>query len=148
MVTPPGKKAQDLFEFEAPSLRSTTTTPAAPLALTSPCPDWCSGHEWWAGAGAAGKANHASPSLRVGTDFDFGYEDAKESDRRHKAHVRAWLTQQSRERDPRIRVGRARGDGYGDPDLERSFDLYPDEARELIAVLQYLLKVGQESVSE
>ncbi len=139
----------DQAAWEAPELQPTFTSYAKgrqewPL----PCPDWClgddaEGHQLWHMVSKGRR--HQGPVYRVGVDHHWGYEtnvDGVEGVSR--ANFEIHLQALSRDLQPRIALRY----NYGDADRHRRQyvlpALYVDEVRELIAVLQHLLKVGQE----
>ncbi|MFW6776272.1 hypothetical protein ACOACO_18470 [Nocardioides sp. CPCC 205120] len=135
------------MQWEAPELRTTFVADgdSDPDWFTG-CPSWChggTGHE--SPRPMYGQREHRSASLRVRQDEAGAYREEGD-DGVTIGHLECHLVMPSRSTTPQIQV-RAR---YGHPkDLgRRDFllaPMHPDETRELIAVLQHLLKVGTES---
>ena len=137
----------DQAAWEAPPLRQVFTPDTEREPWAHPCPDWCTqdnpGHD--VTETAYGVRTHRSALLRVRMDGAKAY-DSEEGDvsGMMAAHIEAALIAGSRDPDrPRIQLVARFGDGGGREKVWRLSGLFPDEARELIAVLQHLLKVGQ-----
>lgn len=138
----------DQLAWEAPELRQVFTLPDDRETWAHPCPDWCTGDgvghdpEW-----ATGHARmHESRDLRVRQDAARSYYDP-ECGGYYAGHLRLRLTSGSRNTDrPQIAISVHWGSA-NETGMEKTFSLasmFPDEVRELITVLQHLLKVGQE----
>ncbi|MFJ9315740.1 hypothetical protein ACIRN4_16235 [Pimelobacter simplex] len=139
----------DQMAWEAPMLRPVLRVlDDEPMMLSSPCPDWCemdgAGHS--ADESVFGtRRKHKGAELKVRTDF--GYPYAVGDNGASWAHLALFLEQPQRDSQPHIRIHRRYGDGGTNGGM-LAFEvtgLYFDEVRELIAALQHLLKVGQES---
>ncbi len=150
------KSGLEMFLWAAPTRRPTFSTEKHPTPLSMKCPTWCQGdgpgHEWDAGANGSWP-RHTSPGLRVRIHSGRGYEDTREdSDERgdeygiRHANIEAALTRSDRNtgRETGIQLTYNAGDGNGGHVQRAIPAMFPDEARELVAVLQHLLRVGQE----
>lgn len=141
----------DQAAWEAPALRPTFSAWEATEQWAHPCPEWCSGegqgHE--RGRITRGQRQHQSHELLVRHDSLLGYWDvADEVDGVSSAHIACSLIAGSRQQgDPQIQMVLRYGsviDGESKRKTFKTGGLFPDEVRELIAVLQHLLKVGSE----
>ncbi|WP_418063185.1 hypothetical protein [Pimelobacter simplex] len=147
----------DQMAWEAPFLRPIIRLlDDEPMALADPCPDWCKGDgpDWCKGDGAGHSADesvfstrrkHKSAELTVRTDFHYPYAVGDDA---IWAHLAVFLEQPERGAEqPHIRIHRRYGDGGTDGGMlaMETAILHFDEVRELIVVLQHLLKIGQES---
>lgn len=151
MTTVPTNKAKsidpiDQFEWEAPPLRGTLSTPMEPEKWHTECPDWCTGegprHAY--DAAVEGQRRHESRPLRVRLDAGRAYDDPEEDGVR-AAHFAVTLQKASRsEGRPVIAMTSHYGDGLGKGEhiTRVHTQLYVDEARELVSVLQHLIKVA------
>lgn len=131
---------RDQAAWEAPELRPVFTRFGEPEQWPHPCPDWCTGdgpdHEV-AAIAARRTRRHRSESIRVRQDAAFGYDSfdgADDDGGVMAANLEVYLDATSRAAH------------YGKNERHATFKvapMYPDEIRELICVLQHLLKVAQ-----
>jgi hypothetical protein len=137
----------DQAAWEAPQLRETYIAEGAHEEWAHPCPDWCLGtsdlgHD--AGQIITGSRWHRGPELRVRQDAGVGYDELRDGkDGIRAAHIEARLVAASREMIPKVQLRVLCGDRDGKRKGFKLSPLYPDEVRELIGVLQHLLKVAQ-----
>lgn len=143
----------DQAAWEAPALRPVFTAALDTEEWAYDCPPWCrhgdDGHTLV--SGMRGR-RHDSSALRVKVDGGYSYwavdlDDEGDEEGVIAAHLAVKLVAGSRSpQDSRIKISYVAGSsddgervsmGLGAP-------MYHDEVRELIAVLQHLLKVGQE----
>lgn len=152
-----GSKVVDIaerFKWEAPELRPIAQVEGdKPTPWAYPCPSWCDGkgaeHEEGAHVDNAGNRRHTSPILSVRVDCarPYAVEDGRGRTVYMDGNISAQLSSSSRAPQlPSIRMAV----NYGNPDRSGRHAttylarMFPDEVRELISVLQYLLKVGME----
>jgi hypothetical protein len=142
--------AADQRAWEAPALRPTFTPEGGTEKWAHPCPDWCTGtgegHDlYWATHSAR---YHRSASLRVRQDAELAFESPlEEADGVYAGHLDVSLVANSRALEPKVWIvshyGTSDTSDVGNRRKVALAPLYPDEVRELISVLQHLLKVAQ-----
>lgn len=137
----------DQMAWEAPELRTIfLELDDGPRDLVSECPDWCDreglGHD--PDRVFEEQREHQGARFRVRQDrsnyFDRGSEGAEAT----AGHLELTLVLHERGVVPRVHIAQRWG-SRGDVCSHAVGSFYFDEVRELIAVLQHLLKVGQES---
>jgi hypothetical protein len=142
----------DQFAWEAPELRPTFIPDGERETWAYPCPDWCTGEGLGHDAERilAKFRTHQSAALRIRQDGGLGYETSDDphdelgdDDGIRATNLEVSLVASSRVMTPRVQLVAHYGDGAGNHKSFRLVGLYPDEVRELICVLQHLLKVGQ-----
>ncbi|GAA5143267.1 hypothetical protein GCM10023340_08280 [Nocardioides marinquilinus] len=155
-VVPAAITRADQAAWEAPPLRPTFVDYDGRAPQVMPCPDWCAQKDSTHRAGllAEGGRLHRGHFLRVMTTIANGYYDdafpeegeGEADEGVRAAHLRVALVCGWRDSTPRIRIEKLEGKrderGNSVPTVTQCATLYADEARELIAVLQHLLKVG------
>lgn len=147
----------DQIAWEAPQLRPTLVPYGAKETWTLPCPDWCTGEGPGHDIGAlllGGWRRHQSASLRVRHDSGRVYEvaddesdEAADDDGIRAGNLELALRASSRAPDrPYVQMTIHGGRAVDGRVMHIKHDVggfYPDEVRELICVLQHLLKVAQ-----
>lgn len=133
----------DQVTWEAPPLRPTFATVDEHEHMANDCPDWCAGDHDPEKLMTDSRRMHRSTSLLVRQDNALGYADyVDERPGVMAGHLELQLVARDRDLVPQVAVIAHWGDGRGEPKSWRASPLYADEVRELIAVLQHLLKVG------
>jgi hypothetical protein len=134
----------DQAAWEAPNLRSIFVGDLdGPDTLPGPCPSRCE-QDHPVEKRLRFVREHRSTELSVREDHE-RYYVGDDIDEGIAAHLSFRLVEPVRDTgSPRISMWHVKGDGHGDPIQVRAGSFYFDEVREIIAVLQHLLKVGLE----
>ncbi|MBM7518249.1 hypothetical protein [Nocardioides nitrophenolicus] len=137
----------DQMAWERPELRPTFTPDGKREKWAHPCPPWCDqdGDHHDVLRLIDGARGHMGTPILIRTDGGRGYyDDVAGVEGIRNPHLEVRLGAASRALEPRIQITRVWGE-----DGERRSNTIPamyfDEVRELITVLQHLMKVGQES---
>ncbi|WP_340540428.1 hypothetical protein [Nocardioides sp. GXZ039] len=132
----------DQLAWEAPALRPVFTPDTGTEAWYSDCPTWCT-HVDEGHPASHRTRRHRGDELCIRLDLAWPFYTRTPEDGVKAGHLTAHLERADRSGFTGIRLGLRQGDPSGDVTSTQFLPaMGRDEALELIAVLQHLLKVG------